>query len=91
MTLQLIFVVSYEVCCMALGCYALGCGSVVGRNVFVECWGVESWKVVEDVTTAVVEDEYAEWGLGILHEIVPKGILVVEEGEVACEQKGRAM
>ncbi len=76
---------------MALSCYSLSCSCVVSRNVLVECWGLETWEVVEDVTTAIIKDEYAEGSLGILHKIVPKGILIVEEGEIASEQEGRAM
>ena len=63
---------------LVLGCYDL----IAGRT------GLESWQHVEDATTAIVEQEDAEV---LTQVLIPQGILIVEETEVANDAEDAIM
>ena len=66
---------------MVLHADTLGTGVMLGSHEAVACRTLlQAWQHVEDATLAVVEQEDTEITLQVL---VPQGILIVEETQVA--------
>ena len=87
--MEIVGTIGSEIDDLVLAADALGRGLVLGSHDLIAGWtGLESWQHVEDAATAVVEQEDAE----ILTQVlIPKGILIVEETEVANDAEDSIM